>query len=102
MVVPRNAKPSYARVRTLLITAAPGVGDILRVTPLIRICSELGYQVDVLIFWTRSHGRALHTSVVHTHIAEPLSTRPVGARMHGFNSAGASLRHRSYAINVRE
>jgi ADP-heptose:LPS heptosyltransferase len=35
--------------RKALITAASGIGDILRVTPLIRVCSALGYDVDVLL-----------------------------------------------------
>lgn len=37
------------RDRKALVTAASGIGDILRVTPLIRVCSALGYDVDVLI-----------------------------------------------------
>ena len=32
-----------------LVSAARGIGDILRVTPLIRVCARLGYDVDVLI-----------------------------------------------------
>lgn len=32
-----------------LITAAGGIGDILRVTPLVRVCAALGYAVDVLL-----------------------------------------------------
>lgn len=32
-----------------LVTAASGLGDILRVTPLIRVCEALGYEVDVLV-----------------------------------------------------
>ena len=32
-----------------LVSAARGIGDILRVTPLIRVCAGLGYEVDVLI-----------------------------------------------------
>jgi hypothetical protein len=32
-----------------LVSAARGIGDILRVTPLIRVCAQLGYDVDVLI-----------------------------------------------------
>jgi glycosyltransferase involved in cell wall biosynthesis len=32
-----------------LITAASGIGDILRVTPLIRVAHRLGYAVDVLL-----------------------------------------------------
>src|SRR5262249_23614648 len=35
--------------RRALVTAASGIGDILRVTPLIRVCFFLGYEVDVLI-----------------------------------------------------
>ncbi len=34
---------------TALITAAFGIGDILRITPLIRVFSLIGYQVDVLV-----------------------------------------------------
>jgi len=34
---------------TALVTAASGLGDILRITPLIRVCAALGYQVDVLL-----------------------------------------------------
>lgn len=34
---------------TALITAASGIGDILRVTPLIRAVHRLGFDVDVLI-----------------------------------------------------
>jgi hypothetical protein len=34
---------------TALVTAASGLGDILRVTPLIRVCASLGYEVDVLL-----------------------------------------------------
>ncbi len=32
-----------------LVSAARGIGDILRVTPLVRVCARLGYEVDVLI-----------------------------------------------------
>jgi ADP-heptose:LPS heptosyltransferase len=32
-----------------LITAARGIGDILRVTPLIRVAHQLGYEVDLLL-----------------------------------------------------
>ncbi len=32
-----------------LVSAARGIGDILRVTPLVRVCAQLGYEVDVLI-----------------------------------------------------
>jgi ADP-heptose:LPS heptosyltransferase len=35
--------------RRALVTAASGIGDVLRVTPLIRVCVSLGYEVDVLI-----------------------------------------------------
>jgi ADP-heptose:LPS heptosyltransferase/glycosyltransferase involved in cell wall biosynthesis/SAM-dependent methyltransferase len=34
---------------TALVSAARGVGDILRVTPLIRVIHRLGYEVDVLL-----------------------------------------------------
>lgn len=32
-----------------LLTASRGIGDILRVTPLIRVARQLGYEVDVLL-----------------------------------------------------
>ena len=32
-----------------LCSAARGIGDILRVTPLVRVCRQLGYDVDVLL-----------------------------------------------------
>ena len=32
-----------------LVSAARGIGDILRVTPLVRVCARVGYEVDVLI-----------------------------------------------------
>jgi ADP-heptose:LPS heptosyltransferase/2-polyprenyl-3-methyl-5-hydroxy-6-metoxy-1,4-benzoquinol methylase len=35
--------------KTALVTAASGIGDILRITPLIRVFALLGYQVDVLL-----------------------------------------------------
>jgi ADP-heptose:LPS heptosyltransferase len=37
------------RVGTALITAASGIGDILRVTPLVRVVDRLSYEVDVLL-----------------------------------------------------
>lgn len=33
----------------VLVSAGSGIGDILRVTPLIRVFARLGYQVDVLL-----------------------------------------------------
>ena len=32
-----------------LVSAARGVGDIVRVTPLIGVCTALGYDVDLLL-----------------------------------------------------
>jgi len=32
-----------------LVSAARGIGDILRVTPLARVCVQLGYDVDLLL-----------------------------------------------------
>ncbi len=32
-----------------LVSAARGIGDILRMTPLVRVCAGLGYEVDVLV-----------------------------------------------------
>lgn len=32
-----------------LVSAASGIGDIVRITPLIRVLARLGYQVDVLV-----------------------------------------------------
>ena len=37
------------KIGTALVSAAGGIGDILRVTPLIRAVHRLGYHVDVLI-----------------------------------------------------
>lgn len=34
---------------TALVSAAGGIGDILRVTPLVRVFARLGYEVDVLV-----------------------------------------------------
>lgn len=34
--------------RTALVTVAAGIGDVIRVTPLIRLLYRLGYEVDVL------------------------------------------------------
>jgi ADP-heptose:LPS heptosyltransferase len=35
--------------RSALVTVARGVGDIVRITPLVRVCARLGYDVDVLV-----------------------------------------------------
>src|SRR5262249_42526959 len=35
--------------RSVLVTAAAGIGDILRITPLIRVAYQLGFTVDVLL-----------------------------------------------------
>lgn len=34
---------------TALVSAALGIGDIVRITPLIRVFAKLGYEVDVLL-----------------------------------------------------
>jgi ADP-heptose:LPS heptosyltransferase len=34
---------------TALVSAARGIGDILRVTPLVRVCRRLGYDIDLLL-----------------------------------------------------
>lgn len=50
--IPRQAAEIAERpagAPTALVSAALGVGDILRVTPLIRALHRLGYQVDVLL-----------------------------------------------------
>ena len=44
-----NGPASDSLRPSALITAAPGVGDILRITPLIRATHQLGYDVDVLL-----------------------------------------------------
>src|SRR5215472_7373935 len=41
--------PEGMTMRHALITAASGLGDILRVTPLVRLCVSLGYEVDFLV-----------------------------------------------------
>lgn len=40
---------SKSSKRRALIAAAQGIGDILRVTPLIRVAHRLGFEVDVLL-----------------------------------------------------
>lgn len=40
---------SQSSKRRALISAAQGIGDILRVTPLIRVAHGLGFEVDVLL-----------------------------------------------------
>ena len=35
--------------RSILVTAAAGIGDILRITPLIRVAYQLGFTADVLL-----------------------------------------------------
>jgi ADP-heptose:LPS heptosyltransferase len=32
-----------------IVSAARGIGDLLRVTPLVRVCRQLGYDVDLLL-----------------------------------------------------
>lgn len=44
-----EAAPSLKSKPRALISAALGIGDILRVTPLIRVAHELGYEVDALL-----------------------------------------------------
>src|SRR5436190_9745814 len=46
--LPNVAPPNTCKPRAL-ISAALGIGDILRVTPLIRVAHRLGYEVDVLL-----------------------------------------------------
>jgi hypothetical protein len=50
---PEAAAPAPRRATAekpaALVTAAAGIGDILRVTPLIRVLHGLGYAVDVLL-----------------------------------------------------
>ncbi len=38
-----------AKRRCALVTAARGIGDILRITPLVRVFSQSGYRVDVAL-----------------------------------------------------
>ena len=45
---PGSTQPKSSN-RRALITAAQGIGDILRVTPLIRVAHGLGFEVDVLL-----------------------------------------------------
>ena len=46
--VPATLPPARARPAAL-VSAAAGIGDILRITPLIRVFARLGYDVDVLL-----------------------------------------------------
>ena len=32
-----------------LVSAARGIGDLIRITPLVQVCARLGYEVDVLM-----------------------------------------------------
>jgi glycosyltransferase involved in cell wall biosynthesis/cyclopropane fatty-acyl-phospholipid synthase-like methyltransferase len=45
----QDAVPITMRKPRVLISAALGIGDILRVTPLIRVAHGLGYEVDALL-----------------------------------------------------
>ena len=45
----RTAVRSSTRHQSVLVTAAAGIGDILRITPLIRVAYQLGFTVDVLL-----------------------------------------------------
>jgi 2-polyprenyl-3-methyl-5-hydroxy-6-metoxy-1,4-benzoquinol methylase len=45
---PATTPPAMARPAAL-VSAASGIGDILRITPLIRVFAMLGYDVDVLL-----------------------------------------------------
>jgi hypothetical protein len=44
--VPETVRKGSA---TALVAAASGIGDLVRVTPLIRVLAQLGYSVDFLI-----------------------------------------------------
>jgi ADP-heptose:LPS heptosyltransferase/2-polyprenyl-3-methyl-5-hydroxy-6-metoxy-1,4-benzoquinol methylase len=44
-----DAAPALKSKPRALISAALGIGDILRVTPLIRVAHRLGYEVDALL-----------------------------------------------------
>jgi len=46
--IPGGAGIAVAK-RSLLVSAALGIGDVLRVTPLIRVGHRLGYDVDLLL-----------------------------------------------------
>ena len=39
----------YGKSQRALVTAARGIGDILRLTPLVRVMARLGYRVDVAL-----------------------------------------------------
>jgi glycosyltransferase involved in cell wall biosynthesis/SAM-dependent methyltransferase len=45
----RAAPRPSAHRPAALVTAASGIGDIIRITPLIRVLDRLGYDVDVLL-----------------------------------------------------
>lgn len=44
-----TARARGANAPSALVSAAYGIGDILRVTPLVRALARLGYQVDLLV-----------------------------------------------------
>src|ERR1700761_7058363 len=45
-----NCDPAMLDVKMALVSAASGIGDIVRVTPLISVVHGLGYEVDVLLW----------------------------------------------------
>jgi glycosyltransferase involved in cell wall biosynthesis len=45
-----NSTLALPSAGTALVSAASGIGDILRVTPLIRVLSTIGYTVDLLLW----------------------------------------------------
>lgn len=47
--MPLCQRRNHMNSLSALVTAAGGIGDILRVTPLVRVFAMLGYEVDVLI-----------------------------------------------------
>ena len=46
--IPSRSKVIHSKPRAL-VSAALGIGDILRITPLIRVVHRLGYETDVLL-----------------------------------------------------
>lgn len=86
--------PAPLRARRALITAALGIGDILRVTPLIRVAHQLGFEVDVAIETDYPETSQLIEGAPEIR---RLIQRP--SRRHGSLSASwAGLDHEAYDI----
>lgn len=83
-----------ARKGRALITASRGIGDILRVTPLVRVARQLGYEVDVLLETDYAEAVELLTGAPEIR---RVFHRP-SARCHGGNSDLNGLAGEQYDV----